>query len=133
MKILILKSKKTSARKYSATPVSKPSHPQTKAGQDIVSVFLFMQNSRHTLHLHMKNCGASFERFLYHSIQLNNRISCTTQASRLRGLSPTGYTFQMKVPKTLRGTLLLITVKENFSLYHYPGLVHTYAISSCPN
>ena len=86
MKILILKSKKTSARKYSATPVSKPSHAQTKAGQDIVSVFLFMQNSRHTLHLHMKNCGASFERFLYHSIQLNNRISCTTQASRLRGL-----------------------------------------------
>jgi hypothetical protein len=50
---------KNGARKISATPVSKPSHAQVKAGWDIMSV----QNSSHTLPLHTKNCGASLKDF----------------------------------------------------------------------
>ena len=49
---------KTGARKYSATPVSKPNRDGTKAGGDIMSV---LQNSNHTLRLHTKFCGASLK------------------------------------------------------------------------
>jgi hypothetical protein len=70
---------KTGTRKYSAAPVSKATHAQVKAGWDIMSVCLSVQNSSHPPPLHQINCGASLNYF--YIIQFNKITDFLSQIS----------------------------------------------------